>query len=43
MIMVSSDGQAAGLSKAITHHLGITYFPLHWESLSKIWWPSAPK
>ena len=30
MITVSSDGQAAGLSKAITQHLGQTVFPEPW-------------
>jgi precorrin-2 dehydrogenase/sirohydrochlorin ferrochelatase len=32
MITVSSDGQAAGLSKAITHHLGTHVFPPIWET-----------
>jgi hypothetical protein len=30
MITVSSDGQAAGLSKAITQHLGQAVFPDPW-------------
>ncbi|MFM7631692.1 MAG: bifunctional precorrin-2 dehydrogenase/sirohydrochlorin ferrochelatase [Alphaproteobacteria bacterium] len=30
MITVSTDGQAAGLSKAITQHLGQTVFPEPW-------------
>jgi precorrin-2 dehydrogenase/sirohydrochlorin ferrochelatase len=32
MITVSSDGQAAGLSKAMTHHIGTHVFPPIWEN-----------